>query len=367
MNRSKILLASLILLFPILVIGQLSFKSSSSNTIGNKQTNKDIYFAGGCFWGTEHLFKQVKGVTATEVGYANGHTVKPTYDEVSRKNTGFAEAVKVTYDPEVVELELLLDLFFLSIDPTSVNKQGNDIGDQYRTGIYYSSEDQLSKIDAIVRKEAKKHKKPIVVEVTTIKNYFKAEEEHQNYLENNPNGYCHIGPELFKLAKDANVKGKNKKMEKSKSINMLNWNDVIAFATNGNPTPDRRVEKTEKEWESLLTAEQFRVTRKRGTERSFSHDLCRSYDPGLYSCVCCSNLLFDSSEKFDSGTGWPSFAQPVQINSVKYIMDNSFGMTRVEVQCNNCDAHLGHVFPDGPAPSGLRYCMNGEALVKAKE
>ncbi len=145
---------------------------------------------------------------------------------------------------------------------------------------------------------------------------------------------------------------------------MLNWNNVIALADNGNHTPERRVEKTEAEWKELLTAAQFYVTRKHGTEASFSHELCSSYDVGLYSCVCCNTLLFDSTEKFESGTGWPSFTQTVQENRIKYIKDGSFGMVRIEAQCNVCDAHLGHVFPDGPEPSGLRYCMNGEALVK---
>ena len=145
---------------------------------------------------------------------------------------------------------------------------------------------------------------------------------------------------------------------------MLNWNNVIAFATNGNPAPDRRVEKSEEEWKAQLTAEQFYVTRKHGTEASFSHDLCRSYDPGLYSCVCCNTLLFDSTEKFDSGTGWPSFTQPVKENGVKYIKDGSFGMVRIEAHCIVFVALFGHVFPEGPAPSGLRYCMNGEALTK---
>ena len=145
---------------------------------------------------------------------------------------------------------------------------------------------------------------------------------------------------------------------------MLNWNNVIALADNGNHPPERRVEKTEEEWKAQLTAAQFYVTRKHGTEASFSHDLCRSYDAGLYSCVCCNTLLFDSTEKFESGTGWPSFTLPVKENRVKYIKDGSYGMVRIEAQCNVCDAHLGHVFPDGPEPSGLRYCMNGEALVK---
>ena len=145
---------------------------------------------------------------------------------------------------------------------------------------------------------------------------------------------------------------------------MLNWNDVLNFANKGNPTPDRRVEKTEEEWKAQLTPEQYRVTRQHGTEPSFSHDLCERYEPGLYSCVCCNTLLFDSTVKFDSGTGWPSFTQPYQENSVKYLKDTSYGMVRIEAQCNVCDAHLGHVFPDGPAPSGLRYCMNGTSLVK---
>ncbi|MBX9733764.1 MAG: peptide-methionine (R)-S-oxide reductase MsrB [Chitinophagaceae bacterium] len=148
---------------------------------------------------------------------------------------------------------------------------------------------------------------------------------------------------------------------------MLNWNNVLAFANDGNPAPDKRVEKTEKEWKELLTPEQFFVTRQHGTERSHSHDLCTSWEAGIYSCVCCGTVLFDSTEKFESGTGWPSFTQPIKENNVKYIKDSGYGMVRIEAQCNVCDAHLGHVFPDGPPPSGLRYCMNGEALVKVEK
>ena len=143
---------------------------------------------------------------------------------------------------------------------------------------------------------------------------------------------------------------------------MLNWNNVVAFATNGNPAPDKRVEKTEQEWKDQLTAEQFYVTRKHGTEASFSHDLCRSYDPGIYSCVCCNTLLFDSTEKFDSGTGWPSFTKPIDSKAVKTEEDRSHGMVRTEVVCAKCEAHLGHVFPDGPPPTGLRYCINSVCL-----
>ena len=143
---------------------------------------------------------------------------------------------------------------------------------------------------------------------------------------------------------------------------MLNWKHIINYTGKGNPTPDKRVEKTENEWKTLLTPEQFRITRLKGTERPHSGALCSIHDEGKYNCVCCNAQLFNSTIKFSSGTGWPSFTQPIKENAIKYIKDSTFGMVRVEVLCNTCDAHLGHVFPDGPEPSGLRYCINSEAM-----
>ena len=148
---------------------------------------------------------------------------------------------------------------------------------------------------------------------------------------------------------------------------MLTWKDVINFSVNGNPKPDRRVEKTEEEWRAILTPEQFRITRKAGTEAPHSGDLCSAHEAGKYNCVCCNTPLFDSTIKFESGTGWPSFSQPIKENAIKYIRDTAYGMVRVEVQCNTCDAHQGHVFPDGPEPSGLRYCINSESMVLQKQ
>jgi peptide-methionine (R)-S-oxide reductase len=147
-----------------------------------------------------------------------------------------------------------------------------------------------------------------------------------------------------------------------KPMNMLNWNDVLNFANKGNLKPDRRVEKTEADWKALLTPQQFFITRRKGTEASFSGELCSRYDPGKYNCICCDTELFDSSIKFESRTGWPSFTQPIKGNVISYVKDNSHGTTRIEVNCSTCDAHLGHVFPDGPAPSGLRFCINSESL-----
>ncbi|OSY86932.1 PilB [Tenacibaculum holothuriorum] len=143
---------------------------------------------------------------------------------------------------------------------------------------------------------------------------------------------------------------------------MLTWKDIIYFAVNGNPKPDKRVEKTEQEWKEILTSEEFQITRLKGTERPFSGEHCSSFSSGKYNCTCCNTPLFDSSIKFESSSGWPSFTQPIKENAVQYIKDTTHGMVRVEILCNTCDAHLGHVFPDGPEPSGLRFCVNSLSI-----
>lgn len=148
---------------------------------------------------------------------------------------------------------------------------------------------------------------------------------------------------------------------------MIKWQDVLDYADNGNPEPDRRVEKTDEEWKKQLTAEEFSITRLKGTERAFSSDSCSIFEPGIYACVCCDTLLFDASTKFESGSGWPSFTQPIKENTIAYNKDETHGMIRVEVVCNVCDAHIGHIFPDGPKPSGLRYCTNAVSLKKVEE
>lgn len=168
---------------------------------------KEIYFAGGCFWGTEHYFKQVRGVITTEVGYANGNTMQPTYEEVYTDTTGYAESVHVTYNEELVSLELLLRLFFESIDPLSLNQQGGDIGTRYRTGIYYVSEEDLPIIERVYSEVAHTVGAELAVEVEPLRNFFTAEEYHQDYLEKNPAGYCHIPRRMMLFAYHANREG----------------------------------------------------------------------------------------------------------------------------------------------------------------
>ena len=169
------------------------------------QDKAEIYLAGGCFWGTEHFLKQIRGVDKTEVGYANSIVSNPTYKEVCTGNTGAVETVKVVYDPQILHLDLLLDLYFQTIDPTSLNRQGEDSGLQYRTGIYYVNQNDVPVIETAISHLAKEYAKPIVIEVKPLLNFYVAEEYHQDYLDKNVNGYCHINPKLFELARKANA------------------------------------------------------------------------------------------------------------------------------------------------------------------
>ena len=243
----------------------------------------EIYLAGGCFWGTEHFLKQIRGVESTEVGYANSIINQPTYQQVCSGETNAAETVKVVYDPETVNLSLLLDLYFKTIDPTSLNRQGNDRGTQYRTGIYYTNKADIAIINQAVRALADQYKNPIAIEVKPLTNFYPAENYHQDYLDKNPNGYCHINPALFEMARKANAP-KSKVYQK----------------------PDDTVLRQQ------LSAEQYAVTQKNATEPAFRNEYWDEYRPGIYVDITTGEPLFVSTDKFDSGCGWPSFSQPIQ-------------------------------------------------------
>lgn len=328
----------IVIILLLLSGGLISYAQKAANTNLNKQKNMEkkdqaeIYLAGGCFWGTEHFLKQVKGVNSTEVGYANGHTKNPTYKEVCTGDTGYAETVKVSYDPQEVDLDLLLDLYFKTIDPTSLNRQGGDRGTQYRTGIYYTDKADLPVIESAVKALAGSYQKPVVVEIEPLTAFYKAEDYHQDYLDKNTGGYCHISPELFELARKANAGKVYKKPD------------------------DATLRKT-------LTDQQYAVTQKDATEPAFQNAYWNEFREGIYVDITTGEPLFVSTDKFESDCGWPSFSKPIDEKLVKELTDTSHGMKRVEVRSNTGNAHLGHVFTDGPkAKGGLRYCINSASL-----
>lgn len=330
-----------ITIFVALLLGSLFTMGCARSASNNHQNEKEksrmenlseIYFAGGCFWGTEHFLKQIRGVESTQVGYANGNIANPTYQQVCTGKTNFAETVKVQYDPKEIDLKFLIDLFFKTIDPTSLNKQGNDRGTQYRTGIYYTDPADLPIIKAAVQELAKGYSKPLVVEIEPLTNFYPAEDYHQDYLDKNPGGYCHINPALFELARKANQKQTYQK-------------------------PDDATLR------SKLTPEQYAVTQKNATEPAFRNEYWDEHREGIYVDITTGEPLFVSTDKFDSGCGWPSFSKPIDKNLIDEKKDTSHGMVRTEVRSKNGDAHLGHVFNDGPTDKGgLRYCINSASL-----
>ena len=291
-----------------------------------------IYLAGGCFWGTEKYLSLIQGVRETEVGYANGKKVNPTYEEVCN-GAGHAETVKVTFDETMISLAFLLDVFYECINPVSVNRQGGDTGIQYRTGIYYVEEKEREVILDSIIKLQERFDKAIAIEVKRLENYYKAEEYHQKYLDKHPSGYCHITPQVFEKAEKAIVDSA-----------LYNKPDENALRAELNPV-------------------QFAVTQNNETEPPFQNEFYNLFEEGIYVDITTGEPLFTSQAKFDSGCGWPSFSEPIDSYVLQEKDDYSHGMMRTEVRSRIGDAHLGHVFEDGPREQGgLRYCINSAAL-----
>ena len=274
--------------------------------------------------------ERIYGVADAVNGYANGKTQNPKYEDLLYRNSGHAETVEVTYDPAKVSLEKLLYDYLKVVDPTSMNKQGNDRGTQYRTGVYYTDEKEKKVIQSVLEKEQQKYSDKIVVEVLPLEHFAKAEEYHQNYLEKNPNGYCHID---------------------------------LSLATEEIIDPKKYPKPSDEEVKKKLTDIQYRVTQKNDTEHAFSNQYWDNKAQGIYVDVATGEPLFSSKDKFESGCGWPSFSKPIEKNVVTYQEDNSYNMSRVEVRSRSGNSHLGHVFEDGPKElGGLRYCINSASI-----
>ena len=308
-------------------------KESNIVAVLNKGDSiQKIYFAGGCFWGVEEYFSRIDGVLDSISGYANGTTSNPTYEDVITHTTGFAETVEVTYDETIVSLEQLIGYYLKIVDPVSVNKQGNDVGDNYRSGIYYIRETDKIVISTLLEIEQNKYEKPIVIENLPLDSFYLAEEYHQDYLKKNPNGYCHIDLNAYQ-----------------EGVIVIN--------------PEDYKKPSDAYLKEHLTDAQYRVTQLNETDQAFSNEYYDNEEPGIYADVATGEPLFSSRDKYDSGCGWPSFTRPIVEEVVNYKTDKSFNMIRQEVRSRAGDSHLGHVFEDGPKDKGgLRYCINSSSI-----
>jgi peptide methionine sulfoxide reductase msrA/msrB len=303
-------------------------------------------FAGGCFWCMEPPYKKLKGVKEVISGYTGGRKVNPTYEEVSSGSTGHLESIEVVYDPAVVSYEKLLDVFWKNIDPTDAGGQFVDRGGQYHSAIFYHTEDQKKAAEASKQRLARSgvFSQPIVTEILPAVTFYKAEEYHQDYYTKNPVRY-----KSYRFNS-----GRDQLLEKR-------WKGKTEITTTADGAKTYR-KPSKEELKKKLTPIQHKVTQEEGTEPAFDNEYANNKKEGIYVDIASGEPLFSSLDKYDSGTGWPSFTKPLEPANVLEKQDKSGFMTRTEVRSKHADSHLGHVFSDGPTPTGLRYCMNSAAL-----
>ncbi len=339
----------MIIIAVVFFFGYQSFAEKQEDMETNMET---ATFAGGCFWCTESDFEKVKGVKEVISGYAGGHKTDPTYGEVSGGTTGHTETIQVHYDPEVVSYRELLEMFWRHHDPTDPEGQFVDRGSQYRSEIFYHGKGQ--KEQAMASKKALAASmvfdKPIVTPITKLEKFYRAEGYHQDYYKNHSYRYKYYrwnsGRDQFlEKAWEKNIENKTMIMEEKSSMKMSSWS-----------------KPSDAEIKQKLTPLQYRITQENGTEPPFSNEYWDNKKEGIYVDILSGEPLFSSRDKFVSGTGWPSFVRPLEPVQVKEITDKSLFMVRTEVRSKNADSHLGHLFDDGPKPTGLRYCINSASL-----
>ncbi len=321
---------------------------SKSDTMHNDKTMtmavSEATFAGGCFWCTESDLEKLDGVLEAVSGYTNGHKKDPSYKEVSRGGTGHVEAVRVKYDPSMVTYSQILDAFWKHIDPTDSGGQFVDRGPQYRSAIFYHNEEQkeLAEISKEELNRSGRFNKPVITEIIKTGTFYPAEANHQDYYKKNPLRYKYYRYNS----------GRDQFIEKV-------WGKSI----NKKEAKQRKYMKPSKmELRKKLTPLQYKVTQKEGTERPFNNEYWDHKGEGIYVDIVSGEPLFSSTDKFSSGTGWPSFTRPLESGNIIEKKDRSFFTERTEVRSRYANSHLGHLFTDGPPPTGFRYCINSAAL-----
>lgn len=332
--------------------------ADNSSNNGNTEAFKKAYFAGGCFWCVESNYEKVPGIHEVISGYTGGHIKNPTYKQVSSGETEHVEAVEIVYDAKQISYNELINELWHLIDPTDADGSFVDRGKHYRSVIYYSSEEEKTAAQQAIKilDKSGRYPKPVVTEVTPFEVFYKAEEYHQDYYKKNPLRYKYY---RYRSGRDQYLEeiwGEDLHKRPAKEQSPDNTT-IQSNSLTGN-----YMKPSDEELKNKLTDLQYEVTQKEGTERAFQNEYWDNKKAGIYVDIVSGEPLFSSTDKYDSKTGWPSFVRPIEDTALTEKKDKHLFYSRTEVRSQNADSHLGHVFPDGPKPTGLRYCINSASL-----